>query len=371
MMQPTRISSSSPLRRLQRQPFRDELKERAQISPVNLAVVDEAHCVSEWGHDFRPAYLNFGKVVRSACAGALGEPPLLALTGTASRVVLTDILFQLEITNDHEHTLIQPESFDRSELAYQVIRSTTADQEATLRGELRALPARFNAVGATFFEPTGRNWDTYSGVVFIPTVNGRHGLQDTLKEVRSVARSAVGYSGGRPRDVSFGDWNRQKTHNAEAFKNNRASVIVATKAFGMGIDKPNIRWVLHYGLPSSIESYYQEVGRAGRDRRPAHCVLLLTEDDPERNSRRLSDGDGDDARRVTRDGYRCSHAKVDTEGRLAMSMLLVITTLVFAALPTRSAGERLVVTGASAMMWTPLSGSTISPSRHGSKSTRR
>ena len=76
--------------------------------PVIMVVIDEAHCVSEWGHDFRPAYLNFGNVLRSSCSGALGEPPLLALTGTASRVVLTDVLFQLGIANDHENTLVRP-----------------------------------------------------------------------------------------------------------------------------------------------------------------------------------------------------------------------------------------------------------------------
>lgn len=275
--------------RLQRQNFRDELTERSQVLPINMAVVDEAHCVSEWGHDFRPAYLNFGNVLRSSCSGALGEPPLLALTGTASRAVLTDVLFQLGIANERENTLVRPASFDRPELAYRVARAAPENAEAALRGELRAMPGRFGAVGAAFFEPTGRSSDTYSGIVFVPTVNGHHGLGDTLQEVRLIARSAVGYSGGPPKGIRVKEWERRKTRNAEAFKNDEASVIVTTKAFGMGIDKPNIRWILHYGLPPSIEGYYQEVGRAGRDRRPAHCVLLLTEDNHERNRQRLSD----------------------------------------------------------------------------------
>ena len=275
--------------RLQRQTFRDELTERGRVLPVNLAVIDEAHCVSEWGHDFRTAYLNFGKVLRRCCDGALGSPPLLALTGTASRAVLTDVLFQLGIVNTHEHTLVRPVSFDRPELSYHVTHATPADSQAALRGELRAMPSRFRMPAASFFEPTGRDSDTYSGIVFVTTVRGRRGLSAVIDDIRELAPTAVRYSGRAPKDVSWAEWNAEKAANADSFKGNDATVIVTTKAFGMGIDKSNVRWVVHYGLPMSIEGYYQEVGRSGRDRRQAHCVLIVTEHDSQRNRVRLND----------------------------------------------------------------------------------
>lgn len=277
--------------RFQRQSFRDSLIAGADVEPVNLAVVDEAHCVSEWGHDFRAAYLNFGRTLRSTCEGRLGVPPLLALTGTASRAVLTDVLFQLGIVDDHEYAIVRPASFDRPELSYQVLRCAAEDSEATLRRVLAAMPGRFGAVAAMFFEPTGDE-NTYSGIVFIPTVNGWHGLNDTMQTVQGAATAVVPYAGSPPRGIERAEWDRRKKQSTAAFRENRAPVIVTTKAFGMGIDKPNIRWTVHYGLPGSIEAFYQEVGRAGRDRRQAHNVLILSESDPEHSSRLLGAGTG-------------------------------------------------------------------------------
>lgn len=277
--------------RFQRQSFRNSLIAGADVEPVNLAVVDEAHCVSEWGHDFRAAYLNFGTTLRSTCVGKLGVPPLLALTGTASRAVLTDVLFQLGIVDDHEHAIVRPASFDRPELSYQVLRCAAEDSDATLRRVLAAMPGRFGAVAAMFFEPTGDE-NTYSGIVFVPTVNGWHGLNDTMQTVRGSAATAVPYAGSPPRGIEHAEWDRRKKQSTAAFRENRAPVIVTTKAFGMGIDKPNIRWTVHYGLPGSIEAFYQEVGRAGRDRRQAHNVLILSESDPEHSSRLLGGGTG-------------------------------------------------------------------------------
>ena len=274
--------------RLQRQKFRNELAAAAQTTPVNLAVIDEAHCVSEWGHDFRPAYLNFGMTLRGACNGALGEPPLLALTGTASRAVLKDVLFHLGIRQANENSIVRPSTFDRPELSYRVVLATPDDSEARLQGELRAMSGHFGAVAATFFEPTGR-LDTYSGIVFVPTVKGRgwHNVTETWEQVRARVPSAVRYSGSAPEGVDGRGWDREKSVAAADFKDNRAAAIVTTKAFGMGIDKPNIRWIVHYGLPGSVEAFYQEVGRAGRDGHEARSVLILTERDRERNGQRL------------------------------------------------------------------------------------
>lgn len=297
--------------RLQRQRFRDELTEASEVAPVNMAVIDEAHCVSEWGHDFRPAYLNLGRTLRSACRGALGVPALLALTGTASRAVLTDVLFQLEITNQQENSIVRPTTFDRPELSYRVVRTVPADSQARLRGELRALAGRFDAVAATFFEPTGHNRDTYSGIVFVPTVNGWHGLAETTEDVLEVIASAVPFSSSsNPPKGMQADWEKLSLHNSDIFKENQAAAIVTTNAFGMGIDKPNIRWIVHFGLPGSIEAFYQEVGRAGRDRRPAKSVLILTEHDAAENRRRLGPDGGTDTERQGRP--RSERDDVDT-----------------------------------------------------------
>ena len=272
--------------RLQRQDFRDEVTKASKLWPVNIAVVDEAHCVSEWGHDFRTAYLNFGATLRNVCRGDTGPPPLLALTGTASRPVLKDVLHQLGISQARENSVIRPATFNRPELSYRVVRTQPANCAAELHAEMHALPRRFRAMRATFFQPEVG----YSGIVFVRTVKGHRGVTPTWKMVRQLDQSATRYSGGAPEGVHPGDWVSMKRQWAADFKQDRSTTVVATSAFGMGIDKPDIRWVIHYGLPSSVEAFYQEVGRAGRDGHPAWCVWILTDDDRDLNERLLRTG---------------------------------------------------------------------------------
>ena len=129
--------------RLQRQRFRDLLAASARSFPVSLVVVDEAHCVSEWGHDFRTAYLNFGRTVRRVCdPSGLGAPPILALTGTASRAVLSDVLFQLGISGDSPDSIVSPASFDRPELAYEVRRTSPNLSRGDPQGRAPVPPRR-------------------------------------------------------------------------------------------------------------------------------------------------------------------------------------------------------------------------------------
>ena len=278
--------------RLQAADYRNTLQALREISLVNLAVIDEAHCVSEWGHDFRPAYLNLANNLRRFAADASGRPPpLLALTGTASRAVLRDMLTELGIDQSDSSALIRPESFDRKELSFDISRAADAHEaQASLRGVLNAMPDQFRVGRAQFFAPRGR--ETASGVVFTRTVGSRFmGLLSAMQEVRNAARiEPVLYSGGPPRGYDFVDWEGQKRENAAAFKGNEVPILVATKAFGMGIDKPNIRYIIHFGMPDSLESFYQEAGRAGRDQRPAHCVAIFTEYDPERSDSLLDPG---------------------------------------------------------------------------------
>lgn len=272
--------------RLQSPRFREALKEVTETSQIGLAVVDEAHCVSEWGHDFRPAYLSMAGNLRR-----LGEddsdvpPPILALTGTASRAVLRDMLLALAIDRRRSDAIVRPETFDRKELRYEIRRAEVGKTAPSLRGLLRRLPTDWNWPKAEFFSPRGR--DTQSGIIFVPHVNGQFGLRRVEAMVRGTVGAEVeSYSGKAPKDFE-GDWDRRKRQNAEAFKSNEVPVLVATKAFGMGIDKPNVRFTVHYGMAQSLESFYQEAGRAGRDGERAHCKVIYAEYDRRRSDRLL------------------------------------------------------------------------------------
>ena len=271
--------------RLQTPDFRGTMQALREISLVNLAVIDEAHCVSEWGHDFRPAYLNLANNLRRFAADSTDNPPpLLALTGTASRAVLRDMLTDLGIDQSDDSALIRPESFDRKELSFDIRRATVAEEaQASLRGVLNGMAGRFDMGRGQFYRPNGR--ETASGVIFTRTVNAPlTGLIPTREEVRKTTGVYPSiYSGGAPQGYNGTSWEHQKRENAAAFKGNEVPILVATKAFGMGIDKPNIRYIVHYGMPDSLESFYQEAGRAGRDQQPAHCVVVFTEYDTDRS----------------------------------------------------------------------------------------
>ena len=278
--------------RMQSPQFRAALRALAEVSLINLAVIDEAHCVSEWGHDFRPAYLNLAENLRKHGQDrSQTPPPLLALTGTASRAVLRDMLVDLGIDRGDADAVVRPDSFDRTELLFEIARTAPPeDPKARLRGILNALPGRFGFPRAEFFRTAGDQ--TASGIVFVPTVNARDfGLYDTRAAVRHATGAEVTmYSGSPPRGIDRAEWDIEKRGNARAFKRNDAPVLVATKAFGMGIDKPNVRYTVHFGMPSSLESFYQEAGRAGRDRKPARCLVLFSEYDPRRSDDLLDPG---------------------------------------------------------------------------------
>ena len=244
--------------RFQQRRFRDSIKALTQRTPINLAVIDEAHCVSEWGHQFRTSYLTLGKVLREVCKDVYGvSPPLLALTGTASRAVLKDVLTQLAISTESERSIVRPASFNRPELAMATRQCSPEDAPAVLTGNLGALPSQFGVPPSEFFRPQAER--TFSGLIFCPHVNGQYGIV----ELQRVSAGVVGfqpaiYSGERvPRERGksiYGsrEWEQRKREFAESFKSNRIPLMVSTNAFGMGIDKPNIRYVLHYGMPGSI-----------------------------------------------------------------------------------------------------------------------
>ena len=204
---------------------------------VPLFVVDEAHCISAWGHDFRPAYLNLGRVI-----GQLGNPTVLALTATATPAVREDILIQLGIPN------VKPivKGFDRPNLRYEVRRAESETEK------LKALKELFEGD----LEGTG--------IIYTATIKNALEVQRYLHDSLNLP-AAVYHSKLQKHD-------RVAVH--ELFMDEAIRAVVAPNAFGLGIDKPNIRFVVHYDLPGSVEAYTQEAGRAGRDGNLSRCILL-------------------------------------------------------------------------------------------------
>jgi len=209
---------------------------------VSLFVVDEAHCISEWGHDFRPAYLALSKAVE-----ALGHPPVLALTATATPQVIEDIRARLRFKDGGKVVSV---SYRRDNLS---LRARAFKSDSAKLAALETLLGRF---------------ENMSGIVYCASVKQTEALYRQLKlEGRSVAMYH-----GRMRKI-------QRRHAQERFMRKPGVVMIATSAFGMGIDKPDVRFVINYQIPSSLESYYQEVGRAGRDGERAYGILFYTEKD--------------------------------------------------------------------------------------------
>lgn len=295
--------------RLQDPQFRGVLRGLGEVSIVNLTVIDEAHCVSEWGHDFRPSYLHLGRNLREFCKDKDGlPPPLLALTGTASRAVLRDLLADLEIdTTKNSQALIRPNSFDRKEISFDIRRTDPGSASNVLRGIIRSIPNDFGYPIGQFYKSGQKNKN--SGIVFTKHVNGEFGIVRVADNIRTELPSVrvEMYSGKNPNSSPQHNWDVVKSQNANAFKSDQAPILVSTKAFGMGIDKPNIRYTIHYGMPSSLESFYQEAGRSGRDRKKSIAYVIFSEFDKDITDQLLDPSkDIEDIRSITKSIPRSS-----------------------------------------------------------------
>ena len=240
--------------------------------PISLVAVDEAHCVSQWGHDFRSSYLGIGEFI----AGLPTRPTVAAFTATATERVRRDIVSILGL-----HTpSITVTGFDRPNLYFDVISMPRKDKASWVASYIASHPDE-------------------SGIVYCATRKETEALAESLNsavaelraaggaDVSDIGTIAVAYHGGMSADA------REKAQRD--FVTDRVPVVVATNAFGMGIDKSNVRFVIHHNMPESIEAYYQEAGRAGRDGEPSRCTLLWNESDIV-TRRRLLDSDYENER---------------------------------------------------------------------------
>lgn len=277
--------------------FVNAVRNYARTNLVSVVAVDEAHCVSEWGHDFRTSYLGLARSCRGVCSTGDHTPPLLALTGTASLSVLVDMKHDLEINDPG--SIIRPKNFDRPEIHYRVIE-IRSDQKLEALDDIiwNRIPSDLGLPPEEVYRATGSD-STKAGIIFCQNVNGSYGLVNTQRAVEAghpgvwdymeqvLPGASTFYCGSKPKRLTGGNWDERKRAQALSFKKNEKSVMVATKAFGMGIDKPNVRWVVHFGMPGSLESYYQEVGRAARDRKDSYAYLILSDDYPQLNNAAL------------------------------------------------------------------------------------
>lgn len=229
----------------------------AARTPISLIAVDEAHCVSQWGQDFRSSYLGIGDFI----AGLPQRPPVGAFTATATERVRRDIVGLLGLRNP----AVTVTGFDRPNLYFDVVKLETKYKAAWV--------ARYVA-----------DHPDESGIVYCATRKTTEALADTLNQ---MGHPAVAYHGGMSPDAREAAQRDSIT--------DKVPVVVATNAFGMGIDKSNVRYVIHHNLPESIEAYYQEAGRAGRDGEPSRCTLLWNESDIV-TRRRLLDNDYENER---------------------------------------------------------------------------
>ena len=293
------ISFVSP-ERLQMKEFRDILKEMEEEEIYfNYCVIDEAHCVSEWGHDFRTSYLSLGKNAIEFCKTKNKESiPLFGLTATASFDVLSDVQRELSGNNERnklkEDSIIRFDTVNREELSFEIVvvhadlRDTDSEWRIKEKLGKQKQSKLINYLSRFRFD----NLNKFSGIIFCPHRGWYFGVTDRYRNddkrnavYDSIQRAAIpslrigSFMGSDSDDERTAELIEADSILAqEEFIDNKLNLLVSTKAFGMGIDKPNIRFTFHVNYPSSIESFVQEAGRAGRDQQPATSYILFNDE---------------------------------------------------------------------------------------------
>lgn len=237
------------------QAFNNALQKLYQNGKFARLVIDEAHCVSQWGHDFRPDYKALGQARRK-----FPNVPVMALTATATQNVIVDIRHNLGM----KHCKTFSQSFNRPNLFYEVRPKVSSLHAIELIADLIH--------------------SQYAGLTGIVYALSRKGTENVAEELRKRGVSAYHYHAGMPAP--------EKANVQTRWQRGSIKVVVATIAFGMGIDKPDVRFVIHHGLPKSLEGYYQETGRAGRDGKPSDCILLYGRRDIAVLKNMILDGEG-------------------------------------------------------------------------------
>ena len=279
--------------RLQIRKFRDAIQSlKASDIYINYAVIDEAHCVSMWGHSFRPSYLALERNFREFCTFQGRKPVLVALTGTASRPVLTDLMHELHIRDSE--AIVRPKTFNRPELNFNLVKCPNSEKTDTLQRATDAIARRLNiqqldmdAHGMIFTYMPEEAWE-----LFGKQVGDAKGSVHTMLTGNNSQLHCGIYTGRSPREnkrplFPQKKWAKYKTDTLKAFKREQIKMLFGNEAIGVGIDNERLNYVINYRLPQSMESYYQQCGRAGRNRQHSECFLLFSDDAPHSTQRWL------------------------------------------------------------------------------------
>ncbi len=259
---------------------------------VNYAVIDEAHCVSMWGHDFRPPYLMLERCIRDYCSLRGRTPVVVALTGTASQLVLIDLKRELQI--EEFDAIIRPKSFDRDELTYNVIPCASSNKQASLTTVLGTIAQRLgvrdvktDAYGIFFANLPKQVWQLYAEFAG----NTNQHINQLVSNDYPTENIEFGIAcGGMPKNtpITQNVWKEYKSRILPLFKSGKVRALIGNAAIGVGIDNEHLNYVVVYCTPSSLESLGQQWGRAGRRTQQSECYLIFSDDQPESTDKWLN-----------------------------------------------------------------------------------